>query len=138
MGCQMGVELGPGGFQFGAVVEHGTGLAALHVGVQLLGVVGGGGRLHGQEELSNGQKLHVRFTSFFLFYSANVMGRVPRRDGGCVRPILWETPSHTDGFCILYIGYFPSRIRKNSRYFPKSVSGCGFVIAAILPFLYYV
>lgn len=58
-------------------------------------------------------------------------------DGGCVRPILRDTPSHTDGFCILYIGYFPSRIRKNSRYFPKSVSGCGFVIAAILPFLYH-
>ena len=70
-------------------------------------------------------------------------------DGGCGRPILRETPSHTDGFCILYIGYFPSRIRKNSRYFPsrirknsryfpKSVSGCGFVIAATLPFLYHV
>ena len=58
-------------------------------------------------------------------------------DGGCVRPILRDTPSHTDGFCILYIGYFPSRIRKNSRYFPKSVNGRRTEDAGILLLLYH-
>lgn len=87
----MGVELGAGLFQFRAVVEHRVGLAALHVGVQLLCVVGGGGRLHGEKELHI-HGVHLVF-SFFSGFSANVMGRVPRMDGGCGRPILRETPS---------------------------------------------
>ena len=51
MGREIGMELGAGGFQLRAVVEHCVGLPALHVSVQLLCVVGGGGRLHGDEEL---------------------------------------------------------------------------------------
>ena len=62
VGCQMGVELGTGLFQFWAVVEHRVRLPALHVGVQLLCVVGGGGRLHGEKELN----VHGVHLVFFL------------------------------------------------------------------------
>ena len=63
--CQMGVELGTGLFQFRAVVEHRVRLPALHVGVQLLCVVGGGGRLHGDKEL-HVHGVHLVFL-FFRF-----------------------------------------------------------------------
>ena len=59
----MGMELGTGCFQLRAVVEHRVGLAALHVGVQLLCVVGGGGRLHGDKEL-HVHGVHLVFSFF--------------------------------------------------------------------------
>ena len=88
MGRKVGVELGTGGFQLRAVVEHGAGLAALHVSVQLLCVVGGGGRLHGDKELRV-HGVHL----VFLFSVRQRDGEGLRMDGGCGCPILRETPS---------------------------------------------
>ena len=63
VGRKMGVELGAGLFQFRAVVEHRVRLPALHVGVQLLCVVGSGGRLHGNKELCV-HGVHLVFSFF--------------------------------------------------------------------------
>lgn len=62
VGRKVGVELGTGGFQFRAVVEHGAGLAALHVGMKLFGVMGSGGRTHGDKKLCG------HFVPRFLFF----------------------------------------------------------------------
>ena len=55
------MELGSGSFQLSAVVEHGAGLAAFHVGVQLLGIVSSSRRTHGDKKLCG------HFVPRFLF-----------------------------------------------------------------------
>ena len=87
------MQLGTGGFQLRAVVQHGAGLSAAHKGMQLLGIVGCGGRLHGNK------KLHV--FSPRSFFVANVLGWVPGGMGAVYAPSS-GIPQHTDGF-LLYI-----------------------------------
>ena len=79
-------------------MEYSAGLATLHVGVDLLCVVGRRRWFHGNKKLC----VHSVPPVFFFFSCANVMGRDTRMDGGRVRPILRDTPSHK---CIVAIIY---------------------------------
>ena len=57
-------------------------------------------------------------------------------DGGCVRPILWDTHYTRTDYAIIY-RHFPSRIRRKMRHFPKSVNGRRTEDAGILLLLYH-